>query len=170
MVLEKLVIEERMQAFLDACDKAKARLTPQRIEIFREIAQSEDHPDAETIFKGVRERLPAISLDTVYRTLWWLTELGLVTTLGPAQDRTRFDANLTRHHHFVCIICGLTRDFYSEELDMLKLPESVAAIGAIERTQVEVKGVCNACSKKMKKAAVRKELFSTMPERENEQS
>lgn len=139
-------VERRMQAFFEACRTAGVRLTPQRIEIFREIAKSEAHPDAETIFKGVRERLPSVSLDTVYRTLWRLAGLGLVTTLGPAQDRARFDANLARHHHFVCVRCGLTRDFYSQDLNMLALPPEVAAIGSIEATQVEVKGICHDCA------------------------
>ncbi|WP_243367424.1 Fur family transcriptional regulator [Fundidesulfovibrio soli] len=146
MVLDQQEADRRLQAFKQGCKAAGEKLTSQRIEIFREIAASEEHPDAESIYKGVRERLPNVSLDTVYRTLWWLTKMGMVTTLGPTQDRTRFDANLTRHHHFVCIRCGLTRDFYSEELNRLKLPESVAAIGSIERTQVEVKGICHVCA------------------------
>lgn len=148
MVLDSQEAERRLKAFKQACKAAGEKLTSQRLEIFREIASSEEHPDAESIYRGVRARLPNVSLDTVYRTLWWLTRLGIVTTLGPTQDRTRFDANLTRHHHFVCIRCGLTRDFYSEELDSLMLPESVAAIGSIERTQVEVKGICHACAGK----------------------
>ncbi len=71
--------------------------------------------------------------------------MGLATALGPNQDRTRFDANLARHHHFVCNKCGLTRDFYSKDLDSLELPEEVAAIGSIDHTQVEVKGICHRC-------------------------
>lgn len=148
MALGQQEVEARMQRFLDACKNAGAKLTPQRIEIFREIAESEEHPDAETVYKGVRKRMPTISLDTVYRTLWWLNELDIVKTIGPTKDRTRFDANLMRHHHFVCIRCGLTRDFYSEELNNLKLPEDVAKLGSIEQTQVEVKGICHSCAKK----------------------
>ena len=142
------IVEQRMRAFLHACRKIGARLTRQRMEIFRELAASDAHPDAECIHAGVRQRLPAISLDTVYRTLWWLTDLGLVTVLSPTQDRTRFDANLDRHHHFVCTRCGLTRDFTSEALDNLALPEAVAAIGSIQRTQVELKGICHVCAAK----------------------
>ena len=91
------------------------------MEIFREVAQTGDHPEAERVHQGVRERMPTISLDTVYRTLWLLKDLGLINTLGPPRERTRFDANLSRHHHFVCIRCGLTRDIYSDELDELRL-------------------------------------------------
>jgi Fur family peroxide stress response transcriptional regulator len=143
-------IERRMARFNQACRKSGAKLTHQRMEIFREVAQTGDHPDAEAVFQGVRERIPTVSLDTVYRTLWWLKELGLITTLGSSRERTRFDANLSRHHHFVCIQCGLTRDFYSDKFDKLTLPESLQSIGHVETTHVEVKGVCLECASKGK--------------------
>ena len=111
MIVPKQDIEQRMARFSETCRKSGAKLTHQRMEIFREVAQNGDHPDAEKVFQGVRERMPTVSLDTVYRTLWWLKELGLIKTLGPPRKRTRFDANLSRHHHFICIQCGLTRDF-----------------------------------------------------------
>ena len=153
MAIDAAIVEERIQRFHQICTDTGARMTHQRMEIFKEIANSEEHPDAELIFQSVRKRLPTISLDTVYRTLWWLTGLGLVTTLGPAQEGTRFDANLNRHHHFVCSQCGLTRDFYSEALDNLELPESVASIGSSMGTQVEVKGICHACAAKRARPA-----------------
>lgn len=139
-------IQRRMARFEDASRKSGAKLTHQRIEIFRELAQTQEHPDAEKIFQGVRKRLPTVSMDTVYRTLWWLTELGLIKTLGSSRERSRFDANLERHHHFICTQCGLTKDFYSDKFDQLDLPESVLAIGHADITQVEVKGVCIQCA------------------------
>jgi Fur family peroxide stress response transcriptional regulator len=152
MKVAKQDIERRMARFNEACRKSGAKLTHQRMEIFREVAQAGDHPDAEKVFQGVRERMPTVSLDTVYRTLWWLKELGLIRTLGTSRKRTRFDANLSRHHHFVCMECGLTRDFYSDKFDTLTLPESVQSIGYVEKTQVEVKGVCLECALKEKTA------------------
>ena len=146
MKVTKREIELRMAHFNEECRKSGAKLTHQRMEIFREVAQTGDHPDAEKVFQGVRERMPTVSLDTVYRTLWWLTELGLITRLGPSRERTRFDANLSRHHHFVCVQCGLTRDFYSDQFDKLTLPESLQSIGYAKTTQVEVKGVCRKCA------------------------
>ena len=143
-------IEQRMARFNEACRKSGAKLTHQRMEIFREVAQSLDHPDVETVYQGVRKRMPTVSLDTVYRTLGWLKELGLITTLGPPRERTRFDANLSRHHHFVCTQCGLTQDFYNDQFDNLIVPESVQSIGHAEMTQVEVKGICLKCAAKEK--------------------
>ena len=150
MIVPNQDIEKRMSRFSETCRKSGAKLTHQRMEIFREVAQTGDHPDAEKVFQGVRERMPTVSLDTVYRTLWWLKELGLIKTLGPPRERTRFDANLSRHHHFICIQCGLTRDFCSDKLDKLKLPKTVQSIGYAEMTQVEVKGVCHKCAAKKK--------------------
>jgi Fur family peroxide stress response transcriptional regulator len=135
----------RLERFKSACRDAGVRRTHQRIEIFREVAASGEHPDAETVFDGVRERVPTVSLDTVYRTLRFLEDLGLVTTLGPRRERTRFDANLGSHHHFVCERCGRVRDFESRELGALDASEQVKPLGAVSRVLVEVRGVCREC-------------------------
>jgi Fur family peroxide stress response transcriptional regulator len=130
------------------CRSAGVKLTHQRMEIFREVARTRDHPDAETVYRGVRKRIPQVSLDTVYRALWLLSDLGLITTLGPARDRARFDANLCPHHHFVCLRCGLTRDFYSDAFDDSKLLRSVKTIGSVESAHLEARGVCQRCATK----------------------
>jgi len=148
MELRPDALQERVKNFRDGLRHAGVKLTHQRLEIFREVAKSGDHPDAETVFKGVRERLPMISLDTVYRTLWLLLDLGLLTTLGPPKGRVRFDANMSSHHHFVCMKCGMTRDFCSKKFDQLKIPDTVKTLGSVQITQVQVRGICLRCSKK----------------------
>jgi Fur family peroxide stress response transcriptional regulator len=150
MKISKREIDQRMEHFKEVCRNSGMKLTHQRMEIFREVVKTGDHPDAEKICQGVRERMPTMSLDTVYRTLWLLKDLGIITTLGSSRERTRFDANLSQHHHFVCVRCGLTQDFYSDELNELRLPDSVKAFGHVEKTQVEVKGVCLKCNAKEK--------------------
>jgi Fur family peroxide stress response transcriptional regulator len=133
---------ERLQA---GARKAGVKLTHQRLEIFRALAAAEGHPDADALCRATRRRVPTVSVDTVYRTLWMLQELGLVTTLGPDRGGVRFDANLAPHHHYVCVRCGLVRDFESAELDALRVPEAVRALGSVADAHVEVRGVCAAC-------------------------
>jgi Fur family peroxide stress response transcriptional regulator len=145
-----------MVRFEQVCRSAGVKLTHQRMEIFRQVAQTSDHPDAESVYRGVRKRVPTMSLDTVYRALWLLSDLGLITTLGPPRERARFDANLRRHHHFVCHRCGLTRDFYSNAFDELRLPQSVKAIGSVETTHVEARGICRNCAMKEKRRSNKK--------------
>ena len=141
-------VGRRLDQFRAACRKAGVKLTHQRLEIFREIAASTEHPDAETVFRGVRARIPTVSLDTVYRSLWLLDGLGLITTLGPRRESVRFDPNLEHHHHYVCVLCGRAKDFESAELNVLPIPSSVKKFGSVMATHVEVRGLCASCAKK----------------------
>jgi Fur family peroxide stress response transcriptional regulator len=59
------VLQQRMNHLKEQIRNAGVKLTHQRMEIFREVAMSEDHPDVERIYQKVRERLPSVSLDTV---------------------------------------------------------------------------------------------------------
>lgn len=142
-------LKNRIDKFIEKCHDAGVKVTQQRIEIFKAIVQAEDHPDAEKIYQKLRRKLPTLSLDTVYRTLWVLNDLGVITTLGGSRERTRFEGNLSHHHHFVCTICGLTADFYSDEFNELKMPDSLLELGKIASTHVEVRGTCRKCSKKV---------------------
>lgn len=141
-------ISERLEHLKEVARQKGVKLTHQRLEIFRELASTDSHPSADTIFRAVRKRMPTVSLDTVYRTLWMLHDLGLVTTVGPERESVRFDANLGQHHHYVCVSCGLVRDFESHELNALRIPVAVSALGTIVNTQVEVRGLCVSCASK----------------------
>jgi Fur family peroxide stress response transcriptional regulator len=149
-MIEPQELQERLNHLKTGLRRSGVKLTHQRLEIFREVAKSGDHPDVETIFLGVRRRVPTVSLDTVYRTLWLLIDLGLLTTLGSPRGRVRFDANTSPHHHFICRKCGMTRDFFSHEFDRLKIPNSVKSLGNAKTTHIEVRGICYRCSKKNK--------------------
>jgi Fur family peroxide stress response transcriptional regulator len=143
--LESDEAEQRLERFRAAATEAGVKLTHQRLEIFRELASSQEHPDAETVLRGVQARVPTVSLDTVYRTLWMLNDLGLIITLGPRRGSVRFDANLRHHHHYICVRCGLTRDFESADLDGLRIPRAVRTFGSVDDTHVEVRGTCAEC-------------------------
>jgi Fur family peroxide stress response transcriptional regulator len=146
--VESAEVERRVDRFKSESRAAGVKLTHQRLEVFREVAASLDHPDADAIFREVRRRVPTVSLDTVYRTLWLLDDLGLIRTLGPRRESVRFDANLEHHHHYVCVRCGLARDFESVALDTLRVPEAVEKLGSVFGTHVEVRGVCQRCLKR----------------------
>ncbi len=140
--------ERRLERLTATAKEAGVKLTHQRLEIFREIASTLEHPDAEAVFRAVQQRVPTVSLDTVYRTLWMLHDLGLVTTLGPRRESLRFDANLEQHHHYVCVRCGLVRDFDSADLNALRVPDAVKELGNVVDAHVEVRGVCAQCVSK----------------------
>lgn len=140
-------VERRVERFKAAARDVGIKLTHQRLEIFQAVASSLEHPSAEAVHRAVQATTPTVSLDTVYRTLWLLTDLGLLTTLGPRQDSLRFDANVENHHHYICTRCGLVRDFESDDLNALKIPKAVNHFGRVVSAQVEVRGICDRCTK-----------------------
>jgi Fur family peroxide stress response transcriptional regulator len=142
-------IQQRLGQLKAALRGKGVKLTHQRMIIFQEVAESEEHPNAESVYKAARKKLPMVSLDTVYRTLWMLQDLGLIHILG-GRDRVRFDGNMEPHHHFVCNECGLMRDFYNDEFSRLEIPKEIKYLGSGETVHIEVKGICTECSKKSK--------------------
>ena len=150
MISERQV-QERLAEAADACRRHEIKATHQRMEILRELAGTEQHPDAETVYNAVRKRVPAISLDTVYRTLKLFEEKGVIVRMGAMKERARFDANTSRHHHFVCTQCGLVRDFYDEALNSLNAPQEVPEMGCVDSVYVELRGLCRTCRKQNRK-------------------
>ena len=148
MKIETKKIEKRIKAFSETCRGSDVRTTHQRTEIYRELARTEKHPDAETLYTRVRKRIPAISLDTVYRTLRLFEEKGIVSRVGSLGERTRFDANTERHHYFVCKKCGFVGDVYNKAWDDFQTPRDVAAMGTVNSVHVELRGLCKACQRK----------------------
>ena len=138
-------VERRVSLFVRTLQENGLRLTHQRLEVAREIARSDTHPDVEAIYRGVRERVPTISLDTVYRTLGAIERLGLIRKLEALGGGARYDTNLDLHHHFVCTRCGLIRDIHGDSYEGLKAPESVNEVGRVESITVQLRGLCNEC-------------------------
>ena len=159
MEIESNELARRLERFKAAARRAGIKLTHQRLEIFKAVASSLEHPSAEAVHRAVQETTPTVSLDTVYRTLWLLTDLGLLTTLGLRQESVRFDANVENHHHYVCTHCGLVRDFESDELNALSVPDAVNRFGQVVSAHVEVRGICDSCAK---------ESHASAPPREHE--
>lgn len=150
-MIPKQQIEKRVADFLEICRRQGVKATHQRTEILRELAGSEEHPDAETILTRVRQRVPAISVDTIYRTLRLLEDSGVIARVGSMRDRARFDANTDRHHHFVCTECEMIGEFYSDAMDQFPVPQEVSEMGSVEGVYVELRGICRKCKQKAMK-------------------
>ncbi len=141
-------IEQRVSALTEACQAAGLRMTRQRLEIFREVARTGEHPDAETVHSRVRRRLPNVSLDTVYRNLTQLEQLGLLSRVDPLCGRARFDANPAEHHHFVCVVCEKVTDVYLTETERISVPRQTERLGEVSSMHLQIRGVCNDCRKR----------------------
>ena len=138
-------IKSKLTAFEDACRKAGLRLTPQRIEIFRELARASDHPTAEVLHLRLLEKMPTLSLDTVYRTLGTFVGHGLINKVETVESQARFEVAYVIHHHLICQKCKQIMDFQWQFIDDATLPNSVKAWGRVERKSVVAYGTCSDC-------------------------
>jgi Fur family peroxide stress response transcriptional regulator len=145
----KTLSKQQLDHLKQICEEAGIKLTHQRLEIFREIMAARDHPSAEVIYRRLREKMPTIAIDTVYRTLATFDELGIVKKLHVLGERALFDANLDRHHHFVCTRCKGVEDIYWPEFDKSILPEKAGCMGRIQSRHLELRGICNHCMKEI---------------------
>lgn len=140
--------EEIERHFLDALRREGERATPQRLEVLREVIRAHDHPSAEMVYQRVRKRLRTISRDTVYRTLNWLEERGLIVRAGVHFGSARFEALCEPHHHFLCKTCGLILDVTSTSMDIVKQCCEMPGEYEIHTARIELQGICPNCQKK----------------------
>ena len=125
--------------------KTEEKLTRQRDAVLQVIRSSEDHPTANEIFQAAREHLPTISYATVYNSLRFLKEAGLVHEIKFGDGASRYDRETERHDHAICTDCGKLVDF--------DLPEAAELIKAAARkskfraasVQLTLRGVCPEC-------------------------
>jgi len=146
MKVDSSEIERRIEHFKTKAHEAGVKLTQQRLEVIREIASRTDHPDAESIYQAVQNRVPGVSLDTVCRTLWLLYDLNLIATYGQLRETIHFDPNPEPHHHYICVRCGIIRDLAAPELDDFPLPPEYGASGTVLAFRVELSGICESCA------------------------
>jgi Fe2+ or Zn2+ uptake regulation protein len=93
-----------------ALEKAGWRMTRQRAEVFAYLRSVEHHPTAEQVFKGVRPRIPKLSLATVYKALEALVNAGLAAKLTDLESRAHYDGRSDQHYHFRCQETGEVHD------------------------------------------------------------
>lgn len=94
----------------DALDKAGWRFTRQRSAVFDYLRSVESHPTAEDVYLAVRERIPNISLATVYKALEALVDSKLASKLMYADGPARYDHRCDSHYHLRCTKTGQVRD------------------------------------------------------------
>ena len=99
----------------------RQRRSKQREVILEELRKLKTHPRSDELYALVRQRLPNVSLGTVYRNLNELQREGMALEIY-CGDFVRYDGNVSPHDHFLCRICHRVWDFESghvahEEID-----------------------------------------------------
>lgn len=98
--------QRRIEEMLSKLKSRDFRITPQRLAVLRIVAESEEHPTVDEIYREVKAEFPTTSLATVYKTISLLKELNEVLELGFPDGSNRYDgSNPSPHPHAICVKC-----------------------------------------------------------------
>ncbi len=128
----------------------RRRNTKQRQIILEELRKVDTHPTADEVYEMVRQRLPRVSLGTVYRNLDNLEKTGQIRRAGLGINQKRFDGNANDHYHMRCLHCNGVYDTPAVSEDLIKsaIQEVSDSTGfIIIGHQVEFTGTCPRCQK-----------------------
>ena len=120
------------------------RVTLPRLAVLECLAASKSHPTAEEVSAAVNHAVPTASRASVYNVLHSLRDAGLVEELVFDDAVARYDANLDRHHHFVCSRCRRVLDVAWDWDAPARLGESPEG-HVVESVSVVFRGVCRDC-------------------------
>ncbi|RED64994.1 Fur family peroxide stress response transcriptional regulator [Cohnella lupini] len=120
-------------------------MTVQRRTIYDILATAQDHPTAADIIERLKAGGHNFAYATVYNTLKYLTEEGLVHELKLEGDASRYDARTEDHQHIVCTSCGKVDEVFAETPSDWLLTISKQTGYEITKEQILFKGVCEEC-------------------------
>ena len=101
--------------------KRGVKPTPQRMVIADYLIHTHSHPTADEVLDHVSTRLPcALSRATVYNTLNSLVQAGVIQEVFAEPGKTRYDANISDHHHFIDVKTGKILDVPGELVPKLQ--------------------------------------------------
>ncbi|QDT98280.1 Fur family transcriptional regulator [Gimesia aquarii] len=127
------------------------RLTQERELIVTEVFSSHEHFDADQLVERMAAQKTGrrVSRSTVYRTLGWLEESGLLRKVARTNDRDVYehDYGYPQHDHFICKSCGELFEFQNSDIAEIleKLAEKINF--RMNEHRLEVYGICEDCSR-----------------------
>lgn len=127
-------------------ESGKNHLTQQRIAVFDYLQTVEHHPTAEEVFFAVKQKLPKISLATVYKNLESLANCGAITKLTYGDAAARYDIRTDHHYHTRCLRCGKLSDLDAEAGDEFLAQIKPKSNFTVKDYRLELLGFCAECN------------------------
>lgn len=137
---------EGLRTFRELCAEHGIAVTHQRQVLYETMQRMVGHPSPEEVFASVKERIPSISLATVYKNIHLFVESGVFRELSIHHGTLRVEMNKEPHHHMVCTVCKKVTDLLGDDEFGVRLQNTALPGGfLIERISMDVIGVCPEC-------------------------
>jgi len=135
-----------MQAdFRQLCAEHGIAMTHQRQVLYEVMQGMQGHPSPEEVYDRVKEKVPAISLATVYKNIHLFVESGIFRKMSVHHGSVRVEMNNQDHHHMVCSRCKSITDIGEKDLGLGSAHRRLADGFLVERYSVDVIGLCARC-------------------------
>ena len=137
---------QALDDFRRRCKEQGLAFTFQRQVIYEAVVDSREHPTPELIYEQVRQRIPSISLGTIYKNVKTFLDSGVLKEVTLHHGSLRLESNMTPHHHLVCSSCKAIFDIEESAVEPVRLPKTRLPAGfSIKQCRVEFVGLCKTC-------------------------
>jgi len=103
------------------CTSKGIKLTHQRRVIAKILSKSDDHPDANMVYKRSSKIDSKISMATVYRTMKLFEDTNIIEVRDFGDGRSRYEIFSNEHHdHLIDIETGAVIEFVNNEIEDLQ--------------------------------------------------
>ena len=127
------------------------KYTEQRAIILQILINLDDHLNAEEIHSIIQKDYPEqnIGIATIYRTLNFLEEVNLISSISFGKDGKKYEGNTDEHHdHLICTSCGKIVEFLDDDIE--KRQNDIAKTNGFQITDhsMQIYGLCQKCQDK----------------------
>ena len=144
-----MMVVETLQAkpFRELCNEHGIAATHQRQVLYEVMQKMDGHPSLDEVYDRVRERVPSVSLATVYKNIHLFVESGVLREVSLHHGSVRVERNEELHHHLVCSKCKSIQDIDERELGFDACRAKLPGGFQVERYAIDVIGVCAQCQR-----------------------
>lgn len=124
------------------------KYTEQREIVLEVLLNAKGHLTAEEIYNEVKNANPDsnIGIATVYRSLSFLEEVHLITSITFGTDGKKYESNTKNHHdHLICVSCGKIVEFMDEEIEKRQTKIAKEKGFVITNHVMQLLGKCSDC-------------------------
>ena len=144
-----VMTDSELKKFKKILKEENLKMTPQRIEVFREVCDSNEHRESEEIFLSLRKRDVSVSRATVYRTMDILYQHDLVQRMDIGDGKWRYEhwLDCNQHDHLICIRCGTIVEFINTQIEEIQNDVAEKFDYELVRHVHQLFGLCKQCRK-----------------------
>lgn len=134
-----------MENWTETLHRRGYRATPQRLAVLHILQMSGQHLSPIEIYERAHSSFPGITEATVYRTLNFLSEQGLVLAAHIGAGQMVYEIAGHNHHHLICRACGATHQIDHSLLEDLYKRFQESTGYEIDSIHVTFFGLCPGC-------------------------